>query len=113
MDKNSFKIVTGVLPPRTNECGLKTLKPTFECPFPGVDSEILAAILNKFDANYTLIPYHELQDSFNMWSRAEDGQWTGLIGLLKKGTIDMMSFGNAMVPSRIIEDAVFSFPIYR
>ncbi len=106
-----LKIATGVWPPSTNPCSLYTLADSLQCPYPGMDAELLGVLLTNTNISYQLIPFPpNAKQPVDWGSVNQEGNTTGLFSLLQNGTVDTISAVYAMQPGRV-EHFDFSYPV--
>jgi hypothetical protein len=86
--KSPIRIATAAYPPFATDCGVYTLKPTKECPYPGVDHEILYFLLEYAKVPYQLFP---LTGEVDFGEVQPDGTVTGLMSDVVNGKYDTVS----------------------
>uniref|UniRef100_A0A1I7T887 Lig_chan-Glu_bd domain-containing protein n=1 Tax=Caenorhabditis tropicalis TaxID=1561998 RepID=A0A1I7T887_9PELO len=80
------------------------------CKHPGAEVEILKMAYRLIGVNYTIIDvWKEFGEVYDFGAKQADGSWSGMIGLLQKGKLDMIGLSMRMSSER--EEAVlFSYP---
>ncbi len=102
-----LKIAAKSWPPISNLCSLHTLSITGHCPNPGVDAEMLGYVLQLAKIPYQLIPFE-----YNEWGLVDQhGNATGLLALIRNGTIDTVSATYDFEEDRI-RHFDFSYPVH-
>ncbi len=75
-----------VFEPNVYPCSLENLNPRPGCSMPGCDAEILGYLLQLSNTSYKLRPHYGTP-----WGGYFNGIWSGMLGLVLNGTIDMIS----------------------
>ncbi len=110
MNSRILKIGAAVYEPLTYLCSLETLNPTSTCSFPGSHAEVLGYLLRLAGIQYKLVPFRNTPID---WGQPDgNGSWSGLLGLIKNGTIDTISSYYSQIPRRLT-DFSFSYEFER
>uniref|UniRef100_A0A8R1I4G5 Lig_chan-Glu_bd domain-containing protein n=1 Tax=Caenorhabditis japonica TaxID=281687 RepID=A0A8R1I4G5_CAEJA len=80
------------------------------CKNPGAEVEIFKMIFRLIGVNYTVIDvWKEFGEQYDFGAKQPNGSWSGMIGLLQEGKLDMIGLSMRMSSER--EEAVlFSYP---
>ncbi|CAI5455829.1 unnamed protein product [Caenorhabditis angaria] len=81
-----------------------------DCKHPGAEVEILKMVFRLIKVNYTLLDvWKEFGEQYDFGAKQKNGSWSGMIGLLHQGKLDMIGLSMRMSSER--EEAVlFSYP---
>ncbi len=100
-----LQIGAQVYEPYAYPCSLRNLNPRPKCPMPGSDAEILSYLLRL-----SKIPYNHKVYKGYPWGMYINGTWTGLLGLLRNGSIDTINVRYRHLKLRT-EYFEFSYPV--
>ncbi len=104
MNSHVLKIGVAVFGPLAYSCSLETLNPTSSCSLPGSHAEALGYLLRLARIPYKLVPFRNTPID---WGQPDgNGSSSGLLGLIKNGTIDTISSYYTQIPLRLAD---FSF----
>ncbi|UMM42317.1 hypothetical protein L5515_018193 [Caenorhabditis briggsae] len=80
------------------------------CKNPGAEVEVLQLAFRLIGVNYTIVDvWKEFGQLYDFGAKQADGSWSGMIGLLQTGQLDMIGLSMRMSSER--EEAVlFSYP---
>ncbi|CAB3399336.1 unnamed protein product [Caenorhabditis bovis] len=81
-----------------------------QCKQPGAEVEILKLVFQLIGVNYTILDvWKEFGEQYDFGTKQENGSWSGMIGLLVEGKLDVIGLSMRMSLER--EEAVlFSYP---
>uniref|UniRef100_A0A914XE64 Uncharacterized protein n=1 Tax=Plectus sambesii TaxID=2011161 RepID=A0A914XE64_9BILA len=106
--RGPIRIATVAYPPYVNDCGVFTLQPTKDCPYPGVDHEILGHLLAFANISYEIFPH---TGEVNWGDLQADGTYDGLMGDVINGMYD--TIGSTFVFTEVRSAQLeFSYNIY-
>ncbi len=107
----TMKVAVAVYPPYVYPCAGSSLLRTNDCQFPGMDTEIAGKVLEILNITYQIAFFNASNIDWGTFKNGSDKgkPFSGLLGLLHDGVVDMISVEYLRVEPRTMH-FLFSFP---